>query len=87
VAPKPACLINDGHCTFCVPITGQNAQHVHTSAQHRSDDYRALTNEQTWPAIRSKSIAIAYLLIRGKVRIIDVRDVMYSHGDFLNYAN
>jgi hypothetical protein len=70
-----------------VPITGQNAQHVHTSAQHRSDDYRALTNEQTWPAIRSKSIAIAYLLIRGKVRIIDVRDVMYSHGDFLNYAN
>jgi hypothetical protein len=87
MAPKPACLINHCYRTICVPITGQNAQHINTSAQHRPNDYCALTNEQTWSTIGSKRIAVAYLLIWGKVWIVDVRDVMYSHDGFLNYAN
>jgi hypothetical protein len=55
-----------------MPITGQNAQHIDTRAQHRSDDHRTLANEQTRPAIRPKRIAIAHLLIRGKMRMVSV---------------
>jgi hypothetical protein len=70
--PKLARFINHRHCALCVPITGQDAQHIDTRAQHCSDHYWAFTNEQTWPTVRPKCITIAYLLIRGKVRMVGV---------------
>jgi hypothetical protein len=70
--PKLARFINHRHRALCVPITGQDAQHLDTSAQHCSNHHWAFTNEQAWPAIWSKRIAIAYLLIRGKMRMVGV---------------